>query len=234
MATTTTPPADTDADGIPDAEELALRTDPRLEDTDFDGLPDGTERLLGTDPIEWDSDHDGRGDGTEIALRTDPQWREVRPRIDILDSARRPTPEDQDGDGLPFHVEQRLGTDPGDPDTDGDGLGDRVELLRHSDPLSPYSAERPDMTTDLDAVEAEIPALREAEAPTRVPPAITTEFGHRITFPDGAQSMVEPAPRRRSISSTTRPPSTPIRRHGSPTSPRTRSRRSTSTEDPLT
>jgi len=49
------------------------------------------------------------------------------------------------------------------------------------------------MTTDLDAVEAEIPARRDTEAPTRVPPAITTEFGHRITFPDVAQSMVEPA-----------------------------------------
>lgn len=44
-------PGDYDNDGIPDADEVALGTDPMREDTDGDGFSDGVERLAGTDPL---------------------------------------------------------------------------------------------------------------------------------------------------------------------------------------
>ena len=46
---------DTDGDGIPDALELALGTDPLNADTDGDGIPDGVELLLGSDPLDRQS-----------------------------------------------------------------------------------------------------------------------------------------------------------------------------------
>ncbi|MGB6995807.1 MAG: thrombospondin type 3 repeat-containing protein, partial [Thermoanaerobaculia bacterium] len=44
--------ADTDGDGLTDAEELGLLgTDPTKADTDGDGTDDGQELLAGTDPL---------------------------------------------------------------------------------------------------------------------------------------------------------------------------------------
>ena len=64
--------SDADSDGLSDAEEGELGTDPNDEDTDRDGLSDGDEVELGTDPLEEDSDGDGATDGEEIELGTDP------------------------------------------------------------------------------------------------------------------------------------------------------------------
>lgn len=50
-------PTDSDSDGITDAEELALGTDPDNADTDGDGFTDGEEVDTGTDPtnrFSWD------------------------------------------------------------------------------------------------------------------------------------------------------------------------------------
>jgi hypothetical protein len=41
---------DTDGDGIPDADEAGLGTDPSNPDTDGDGYSDGVETVAGTDP----------------------------------------------------------------------------------------------------------------------------------------------------------------------------------------
>ena len=54
---------DTDFDGLPDALERALRTDPRARDTDKDGLHDAW------DP---DDDNDGMPDDWEIANAFNP------------------------------------------------------------------------------------------------------------------------------------------------------------------
>jgi hypothetical protein len=43
--------ADTDADNISDAEEIALGTNPLVADTDRDGLADGVELDHHTDPL---------------------------------------------------------------------------------------------------------------------------------------------------------------------------------------
>ena len=69
--------ADMDGDGLPNAQELTLGTDPRQPDTDGDGLSDSEELAAGvdgfvTDPLKSDTDNDGVSDGLEIALGLNP------------------------------------------------------------------------------------------------------------------------------------------------------------------
>jgi hypothetical protein len=59
--------ADLDADGLEDAREAALGTDPRQPDSDDDGLTDRDEvDIFGTDPLNPDTDGDGIGDAEEL------------------------------------------------------------------------------------------------------------------------------------------------------------------------
>jgi len=56
--------------GNPPSDVIALR---RVQnDRDQDGLLDAEEALLGTDPANSDTDGDGIGDGAEVAAGTDP------------------------------------------------------------------------------------------------------------------------------------------------------------------
>ena len=67
------PGVDTDGDGLSDALELALGTDPTNPDTDDDNLTDGQDVAFGTDPLNPDTDGDGRLDGQEALIDgTDP------------------------------------------------------------------------------------------------------------------------------------------------------------------
>ena len=50
--TTAAPAPDSDSDGIPDAQELLLGTDPAHPDTDRDGHYDGYETAFGLDPLD--------------------------------------------------------------------------------------------------------------------------------------------------------------------------------------
>ncbi len=60
-------PADTDGDGLTDADEKTLGTDTRKSDTDGDGLYDREEvKVYKTDPLKIDTDGDGKDDGTEV------------------------------------------------------------------------------------------------------------------------------------------------------------------------
>ncbi len=60
-------PQDTDSDGLPDDEEIALGTNPQNIDSDNDGLFDRDEvRVYQTDPLNPDSDGDTFTDGTEV------------------------------------------------------------------------------------------------------------------------------------------------------------------------
>ena len=110
-------PVDTDGDGLTDAEEAALGTDPNDPDSDADGLNDGAEVAAGTDSLDPDTDGDGVNDGDEIANGTDP-----------LDS-------DSDGDGVSDGDEAANGTDPLNSDSDGDGVSDGDEVANGTDPL---------------------------------------------------------------------------------------------------
>jgi Mg-chelatase subunit ChlD len=56
---------DTDADGLTNFEEQALKTNPLKQDTDNDKLSDYDEYAIQTDPLNPDSDNDGILDGDE-------------------------------------------------------------------------------------------------------------------------------------------------------------------------
>ncbi len=62
------PPAvDSDHDGLTDAQEAKLGTDPNNPDTDGDGLTDGQEvNVYHTNPLNPDTDGDGYSDGVEV------------------------------------------------------------------------------------------------------------------------------------------------------------------------
>jgi hypothetical protein len=133
------PVADSDGDGLSDAEEDKLGTDPLNPDTDSDGVGDGIEKRLASpgsqfDPLvsaqfkecinlsdpTADHDMDGLTDCEEAVLRTDPY---------LVDSDR---------DGVPDLVEVRLG---GNPlvddrliDSDMDGIPNGEEATRGLDP----------------------------------------------------------------------------------------------------
>lgn len=65
--------ADTDGDGLRNADEVSAGTDPTVADTDGDGLNDFRElRELHTNPLRTDTDSDGIEDGTEVAAGSDP------------------------------------------------------------------------------------------------------------------------------------------------------------------
>jgi endonuclease/exonuclease/phosphatase family metal-dependent hydrolase len=66
--------ADSDSDGLTDAEEAyTYRTNPEDSDTDDDQLTDGDEVLnYGTNPLDADSDDDELMDGVEVQASTDP------------------------------------------------------------------------------------------------------------------------------------------------------------------
>ncbi|MBU4201135.1 MAG: OmpA family protein [Verrucomicrobia bacterium] len=70
---------DSDGDGLTDAEELALGTDPHNPDTDGDGLMDGEEvKKYKTDPLNPDTDYDGLKDGAEVYdYKTNPLERDT-------------------------------------------------------------------------------------------------------------------------------------------------------------
>lgn len=58
---------DTDHDGLSNAQESALGTDPNNADSDADGISDTDEvRVYHTNPLSQDSDRDGYSDATEI------------------------------------------------------------------------------------------------------------------------------------------------------------------------
>lgn len=96
---------DSDDDGISDAEELRLGTDPNRADTDGDGLNDQEELKFGTNPLLSDSDADGISDAEEMAF-----WG--------ADYAS-----DADGDGIPNFL---------DRDSDNDGFSDGHERKLNS------------------------------------------------------------------------------------------------------
>jgi hypothetical protein len=93
-------------------------------DSDGDGLTDAEEMMLGSDPTNPDTDGDGISDGVEARLTASGR------HLLVADTTTN-CPDfttDSDGDGLTDCEEALLGTDPSLVDTDGDGLPDIVEL----------------------------------------------------------------------------------------------------------
>lgn len=128
--------ADIDGDGLDNAAEALLGTDPRRIDTDGDGMPDGWEFDHGLDARTGfdrllDEDGDDLANYEEYLLGTDPRTA------------------DTDGDRMPDGWEVRNGLDPMDPsdadqDADGDGFTNLEEYRAGTDPNDPTSFPRPD------------------------------------------------------------------------------------------
>jgi thiol-disulfide isomerase/thioredoxin len=70
--------ADSDKDGLDDFDEMELGTDPLLADTDEDGLEDGDEDRYGADPLVADTDGDTYLDGWEVNEGSDPSSEDSR------------------------------------------------------------------------------------------------------------------------------------------------------------
>ncbi|NQV72804.1 Ig-like domain-containing protein [bacterium] len=112
-----TTPLDTDGDGLTNAEELLLGTNPFLADTDDDGSIDSVDAFP-LDGANW-TDPDGDGLGSE---QGEP------------DAGTDPMNPDTDGDSLLDGAEVATGTDPLSADTDGDLSLDPDDLA----PLDPF------------------------------------------------------------------------------------------------
>lgn len=64
--------ADSDQDGLDNAGELLLGTEPSVPDSDHDGIDDPFETAIGTDPTVADTDTDGLLDGFELQYELNP------------------------------------------------------------------------------------------------------------------------------------------------------------------
>ena len=119
-----------------------MGTDPAVAegavDTDGDGLPDALERQIDTDPSEPDTDGDGMHDGWEHSHGFNPKAHNGRDGDPLNDADADP-----DGDGLANREEADWGTDPHNDDTDGDGVPDGVEVEQSSDPADASDGGRP-------------------------------------------------------------------------------------------
>ncbi|MFZ9888012.1 MAG: MYXO-CTERM sorting domain-containing protein [Myxococcota bacterium] len=99
-----------------------------LDDDDGDGLDNATEGTIGTDPNDPDTDNDGINDGTEVNGANDTNPLDPDTDNDGLCDGRVTTPiagvcsggEDLNGNGFTEPTE----TSPTDPDSDDDGLCD--------------------------------------------------------------------------------------------------------------
>jgi hypothetical protein len=145
---------DPDGDGLTNAQEDELNTDPGLADTDGDGLNDGREvNEFGTLPLAVDSDGDGISDFDEFADQvlagnatpaaggegqSSPPATLEPVMVDAPDGGETPTdvaepvmeqPESSGG----------AGGGEGDLDSDGDGLTDGMEYEIGTDPFNPDS-----------------------------------------------------------------------------------------------
>lgn len=96
MAATAAVQGDADGDGLSNAQEVILRTDPNNPDSDGDTLRDGDElNIYGSDPTKRDTDGDLLTDDYEVNI-----------------SRTSPSKPDTDGDGVPDGAEVALGTNP--------------------------------------------------------------------------------------------------------------------------
>jgi outer membrane protein OmpA-like peptidoglycan-associated protein len=130
---------DIDGDGLTNAQEKLLGTDPKNPDTDGDGLTDGQEvNTYKTNPLKADTDGDGLTDGQEIlthktnALNPDTDGDGLTDGQEINTYKTDALKADTDGDGLTDGQEVlTYKTDPLKADTDGDGLKDGEEVLSY-------------------------------------------------------------------------------------------------------
>ncbi|MFZ9016642.1 MAG: hypothetical protein ACO23O_06580, partial [Ilumatobacteraceae bacterium] len=125
---------DTDGDGLSDAFEIEQRAEGQAlslnsDDIDLDGLTDAQELRLGTNPGVSDTDNDGLSDGEEVRHLDEsglaPVWDggwDVTVYTDIVDGDDGWEVRPSAGD-----VTVVVSSDPLSADGDGDGIGDQAE-----------------------------------------------------------------------------------------------------------
>ncbi|MEK7528298.1 MAG: hypothetical protein AAB592_00855 [Patescibacteria group bacterium] len=110
---------DSDGDGLDDAEEVSLGSDPLGFDTDSDGIPDSIDPNPTVSDDIRSLDANGNGLPDDVDDRVEETY-----QITITDGIQ-----DTDGDGLSDTYEVIIGTNPTVSDTDGDGTSDGEEVL---------------------------------------------------------------------------------------------------------
>jgi hypothetical protein len=117
-------------------ENAILRDGALAADSDGDGLTDAEEERRGTDPLNRDTDGDGIGDLLELQLSAVRAELDPHTPHDPPECTTIPKPYgDSDVDGLNDCEEALIRTDPYLVDTDRDGIPDVVEALRGGQPL---------------------------------------------------------------------------------------------------
>jgi hypothetical protein len=139
--------ADTDNDGLTDAQEALLGTDPRKKDTDGDGFSDGVEVFFGARGANFDPTGMLLADGGGGDPGCPPSLRGVDSDCDgVLDCdehilSGNAEVIDTDSDGIPDAIEWQhhtsTATNDLEEDPDNDFLANRQELKLHMDPLVP-------------------------------------------------------------------------------------------------
>ena len=159
LSVSTPPPiddgSDSDGDGLTDANELDIGTDPNNPDSDFDELNDFQEISLGTEPLNVDSDGDQIPDRVELTgwtLGNNPKlWftdpLQMDTNRDGLTDAVEAGP-DINNDNIPDSLYDTDGDDVPDlydSDNDGDGVPDSIDLspFTWTGMDAPYSAVNP-------------------------------------------------------------------------------------------
>lgn len=143
---------DTDDDGVPDGHEVThageLGLNPAVADTDGDGLSDAEELRRHTDPATADTDGDGLSDGDEAFQAGDTFWQPGTaatsvggwlfrlPGGPLVPAFPDPLRADADGDGLSDATERANQTSPYAPNTG-------PVLILTASPLPPAPARAP-------------------------------------------------------------------------------------------
>ena len=98
------PNGDTDGDGLSNAEEQDLGTDPAVVDTDLDGVPDKTE--VGTDLTKpLDTDGDGKIDALDVDDDNDGKLTKSEDDNTDGDDNPQTNPRDTDSDEIPDYLD---------------------------------------------------------------------------------------------------------------------------------
>lgn len=162
---------DSDGDGLSDADEAVIGTDPDDIDTDGDGMEDGDEVAWGTNPWDRDTDDDGLSDGAEF-------------NVYFCDPLVQDTDSDGLGDALEVgrdyatihtapgfwtpDLDPTTTTDPNDADTDDDGIIDGNEDANGDGAFSGLETDPVHRDTDsdwlLDGTELGLTAAQSADS----------------------------------------------------------------------